>query len=490
MIELSDSIWSRTCAIKQHPRLTNNIETDICVVGAGMAGILTAYRLQQAGARVTVIDASATGGGQTKNTTAKVSSHHGLIYTKLLSTLGCEAAKKYFTANKMAISEYEKIIGRLQIECDWKRLPSCIYSTGSPSAIEKEAEALHSIGVKANVTDATELPFPVSSAVVLDGQAQFHPLKFLDKLSDELDIYEHTRATDISENTVITENGKIKAQYIVIASHFPFVNMPGYYFMRLHQDRSYVIALKNTFNPQCIYLGTDDGLSIRGYNDMILLGGSSHRTGENSDGGKYDLLRQKAEHFWPESREIASWSAQDCITLDGIPYIGRFSHDAKNVFVATGFGKWGMTGSMISSMAISDMINGVKNGWSDIFSPERSIKITGAKNLVDGGIHAVKGIAREVFSGPQEKLGELEPGRGGIVEYNAEKAGVYKDLSGKIYAVSLKCPHMGCQLTWNQDEKSWDCPCHGSRFDYTGKLIDEPAAHPLKSLNTTEQRTC
>lgn len=265
----------------------------------------------------------------------------------------------------------------------------------------------------------------------------------------------------------------------MVATHFPFINTPGYYFMRMHQERSYVAALENAPRLDGIYYGIDrNGLSFRNSGNYLLLGGGNHRTGENPSGGKYSRLETAAKHYYPHSRIAFRWSAQDCMPLDGVPYIGQFSSSLPDVYVATGFQKWGMSSAMISAMIISEMIAGGDNPY-EIFSPQRFKVSASAKALMNETGHSVKGLSKNVLRFPDKAAEEISRGHGGIVEYKGKKVGVYKDEDGKVFAVSNKCPHLGCQLEWNPDEKSWDCPCHGSRFDYKGRLIDNPAMRSL-----------
>ena len=263
------------------------------------------------------------------------------------------------------------------------------------------------------------------------------------------------------------------------------MNAPGYYFMKMHQERSYVIAIEDAEDVEGMYIDEEKGgYSFRNYNGLLLLGGVSHRTGENEEGGNYEQLRKVAKDFYPNGKEKYHWSAQDCMTLDGIPYIGRYSNSTDNIYVATGFNKWGMTSSMVAAMIISDLILEKENNFSDIFSPHRFDLSLSINNIANDLIETSKNFIAEKIYIPKSKIDEIEKGHGGIVEYNNEKVGVYKDNEGKVFIVSTKCTHLGCQLQWNADELTWDCPCHGSRFDYKGRVIDTPA---IKSLKNEEQ---
>lgn len=476
-----ESVWEKTITIPQYNCLTSDLKTEAAVIGGGMAGILTAYFLQQQGVSVAVIEADRIASGQTKHTTAKVTSQHGLIYYKLIHQVGEEQAKQYAQANEAAIKEYKQLIEKEKIDCEWMETLAYLYSTQEEESLKKEERAARKLGIDAEFTVQTSLSFSVQSALKFYGQAQFHPLKFLSFLASKLTIYEQTRVLEVKEDKLITNRGVISAKHIIFATHYPFINVPGYYFMRMHQERSYVLALEKIKPLDGMYFGIDkDGLSFRSLpTDILLLGGGNHRTGENKEGGKYQSLLKAKETYYKKAKEIARWSAQDCMTLDNIPYIGRFSEQKPDWYVATGFEKWGMTSSMVSARIISNLILNQSAENAEVFSPQRVNAAASAKRFLEEGAHAVTGLTKRVFSLPSTQTSELPNGHGGIVEYNGEKLGVYKDKEGKIYTVSICCPHLGCQLEWNPDELSWDCPCHGSRFDYYGNLIDNPAQEGL-----------
>lgn len=470
------SIWTRKIEIRKRETFRGERKTDVVVIGAGMAGVLTAYLLSQREAEVILLEGNRIGSGQTGNTTAKITVQHGLIYDKLINQFGEERAKQYAQANQRALSEYARLIEAKGIDCHFERKPAYVYTTGDTEPLIAEMTAAERLGISAAFVKETELPFPVEGAVRFENQAQFHPLEFLEAISESLTIYEKTMVQGIEGDKVITEGGVIEADAVVMTTHFPFINTPGYYFMRMHQERSCVLALKGVKPLSGMYIGADDeSFSFRSYEDMLLLGGEGYRTGENSAGGRYEKLKKAAKEWYPESTEEAWWSAQDCMTLDGVPYIGRFSDSTPNLYVATGFQKWGMSSSMASAQILTDLILTGKSDVSDVFSPQRFNLSASAKNMVADGIQSVKGLGKGFFAGAEKQIEELSKGRGGIVEYEGERVGVYKNEEGETFIVSNHCPHLGCQLEWNPDELSWDCPCHGSRFDYRGNLLDNPA---------------
>ena len=481
-----ESIWSKTAEIREHPALSGDLTADVAVIGGGLCGILTAYRLKEHGVKAVVLEADRIGSGQTRGTTAKITSQHGILYEKLIREFGTEAARQYADANGWAISEFFQISEKNSISCELERMPACVYSLSAEDLplLSNEAEAARSLGIDAQLITKTELPFPVAGSVQFSGQAQFHPLRFLGALADELTVYEHTAVRHAEGHLLHTDRGDVSAEQVVFATHFPFVNLPGYYFARMHQSRSYLLALEHAPKLDGMYLGIgEEGFTFRSSGKYLLMGGGDHRTGENREGGKYDLLRRKAAEWFPGSTEAAHWSAQDCMPLDGVPYIGPFSPSAPGWFVATGFGKWGMTTSMVASRILADQILGKKNPWEEVFSPQRFTPAASVKALFTEGGQAIKGLSKELFAPPRAELDALPKGHGGIVECEGKKVGVYKDEVGEIFLVSTRCPHLGCQLEWNPDEKSWDCPCHGSRFDYRGHLIDNPAQCNLEGAD-------
>ena len=470
------SIWDESCKFDKREELKGDIKTDILIVGAGITGILIGYFLKQNGREVVLIDKSEIASGNTRNTTAKITSQHDLIYDTLIKEFGEEKARQYADANELAIRKYKQIIEERKIDCDFKEVPAYIYSLNEVDKIIKEVEAAKKLGIEAEFIEKIDIPLDVKGAIKFNNQAQFNPLKFLKDISKELVIYENTRAIKIEESLVSTDKGNIEANHIVIATHYPIMNAPGYYFMKMHQERSCVIALENAECIKGMYIDYEkQGYSFRSYKGLLLLGGISQRTGENENGGSYDELRKFAKDIYPNSKEKYHWSAQDCITIDGIPYIGRYSNSTPNIYVATGFNKWGMTSAMVSAMIISDFILGNENKFSEIFSPKRFDLSLSINNIANDLVETAKNFIAQKIYIPSSEIEHIKNGHAGIVEYNGEKVGVYKNKDGKEFIVSTKCAHLGCQLHWNADELTWDCPCHGSRFDYKGKLIEGPA---------------
>lgn len=475
-VNFMESIWQKTTQIGARPALEEDISAETVIIGGGLAGILTAHFLTQAGYDTVVLEAGRIGSGQTGRTTAKITAQHGLRYTELMERFGEETARAYAAANLQAVTQYRRLIDSLSIPCDFAEAPAYLYASEAPEQLENEAHTYQVLGLDGGLVQTNELPFPTAAALRLNGQAQFHPLKFLKHLAAPLRIYEHTRVSAVQDGVVTTGQGAVHAKNIIFACHFPFINHPGYYFMRMHQERSYCIAVQGVSAVEGMYLGVDgDQLSFRQAGGCVLLGGGGHRTGENRKGGQFAMLEERARQFWPGCKITARWSAQDCIPMDGIPYIGRFSSDTPDWFVATGFQKWGMTSAMAAARILTAQVQGETPEFETLFSPQRFQPSASAGELFRNMAEAVRGVSRTAFGLPRAEADALPFGHGGIVSVHGEKLGVYKAPNGEIFAIDPRCPHMGCQLEWNPDTLSWECPCHGSRFDYRGRLLDGPA---------------
>ena len=475
------SLWQQTCPIPRRDPLSGDSETEIAVIGGGLAGVLIADALQGAGHRVLVLEADRIGAGQTGRTTAKITAQHGLIYEKLIRALGRERAEQYAKINAQAVAAYGELIRRRNIDCDFEAQSS--YVCGSdPVALRAEAEAAASLGLPAEYTEEIPRPIPALAAVRFADQAQFHPLAFLLALAEELDIREKTRVADVEDHVLITNLGRVRAEKIVFACHYPFLNFPGLYFARMHQERSYVLALKNADAPAGMWVSAEKGgYSLRTWGDTVLLGGGGHRTGQNSHGGRYDELRQLAARWFPGSVETAHWSAQDCMTPDGAPYIGVYSPSRPHWFVATGFRKWGMTSAMVSAIILRELAAGRDHPAAAAFDPGRFNAATALGVAAETG-HAAAGLVKGLFPAPRIGEDRPGPGEGAVVRTVGGKACAARDTDGGVNAVGHRCTHLGCQLTWNADEGTWDCPCHGSRFHADGRLLTGPAQTPLHKV--------
>ena len=427
---MKKSVWSEEVKLPKFDKLKGEVSTDVLVIGGGLCGILCAYFLQESGVDYVLVEGRRIASGITKNTTAKITSQHGLIYSKLINDVGRENARKYLEANQNALREYERLCE--SIECDFEKRSAYTYSLNDRQKIIDELETVKSLGFKADFAEKTELPFDIAGAICFPNQAQFNPLEFISEISKGLNIYENTFVREITPHTAITEDGKINAKKIVVTTHFPFINKHGSYFLKLYQHRSYVSAYENVPKLRGMYVDEDKkGMSFRTYGNLLLVGGGGHRTGKQ--GGNWNEIDEFVSKNFPLARLKYRWAAQDCMSLDNVPYIGKYSKNTEDMYVATGFNKWGFTSAMVAATILSDMILGNENEYVDVFSPQRSIL---KPQLVINGIEATMNL--------------LTP-------------------------TSRRCPHLGCALKWNKAEHTWDCPCHGSRFEEYGRLIDNPA---------------
>ena len=433
-----ESLWEQAWERPNFSAQDGDLNTDVLIIGGGMAGVLCAYELHCAGVPYVLVEAETICSGITKNTTAKITSQHGLIYDKLISRFGIERAEQYLSANEAALQTYRELCRN--IDCGFEEKAAYTYSLDDRSKIERELKALEKLGFPAEFVDKLPLPFRVAGAVRFPNQAQFHPLQFVSGIAKALHIYEHTRVRELIGTTAVTNHGRIRAKKIIVTTHFPFLNKHGSYFLKLYQRRSYVIALEHAANVDGMYIDeAEDGLSFRNYGDLLLIGGGGHRTGKQ--GGAWKDLRDFAGRYYPNAAEKYHWATQDCMSLDGAPYVGQLSPSAPDLYVAAGFQKWGLTGSMTAAMVLADLVRDRENPYGQVFSPSRSI------------LH------------PQLAVNALE------------------SAAGLLTLTRPRCPHMGCALKYNPQEHTWDCPCHGSRFDQTGDLLDNPANRDCKPLH-------
>jgi len=430
-----DSIWDNGVQMPQFSPLDGDTHTDVLVIGGGLAGLLCAWNLARAGLDCTLIEQGRIMGGVSGRTTAKLTAQHGLVYGKLLKRFGPEKAKLYWQANEDALAAYRTLAE--EADFDFEPQNNYIYSTDGTEKLEAEMAAYQMLGIPARWEDSLELPFPVTGALCYKNQAQFHPLKLAAHVAKGLKIYENTKALAFMGNRVQTSGGTVTAEKIIVATHFPLLNKHGAYFLKLYQQRSYVIALENAPQVDGMYLDCgDNGLSVRNAGPWLLLGGGGHRTGKRGRG--WDLPEKAAQWYYPGAKTVARWATQDCMTLDEMPYIGRYSKATPDLYVVTGFQKWGMSTAMAAAMILTDQIRGVENPYTALFDPSRSIL---HKQLLYNGVETTVNLLRPT---------------------------------------TPRCPHLGCALHWNKAERSWDCSCHGSRFDERGRVLNNPATDDMK----------
>lgn len=423
-------LWTDGVTPPTGRQLRGEVRTDVCVIGGGMAGVLCAAELSARGIDNVLVEARQIGGGITRGTTAVLSAQHDLLYMQLAKTYGKERALQYLHLNLDALQKFRRMAER--IDCDLETRPSVMYSATGQDRLRKEAAFLSERGFPAVYTTDPGLPFPTADAVIYPEMAQFHPLRFLYGVAQGLCLYTDSMVTRLDGTTALTEHGKIIAKKVIVATHFPFINRRGLYFLKQYQKRSYIIAYENAPDLHCtVDNAGKEGFYFRNYKNLLLIGGGDHRTGKK--GGGYRAVEEFARQYFPDAREAYRWSNQDCMSLDGIPYIGRYSPAMPDVYTATGFNHWGMTTSMAAATILCDMIEGKESPDAAVFAPQRSM------------------LHRQLFC----NLGAT------VVDF--------------AIPTVRRCPHLGCALRYNAAEHSWDCPCHGSRFDRDGGLIDNPA---------------
>lgn len=505
-MEKNNSFWLNSFGIEHFPKLNENINTDVCVIGGGLTGITTAYYLSKQGYKVTLIEKSTLLSKTSGHTTAKITSQHGIFYKYLLDSQGENFARKYLKANENAKENIKNIIKSENISCDFEKKNSYVFTENSNniSKIKDEVLTVNKLGiVKSKFVNKidTNLNLNEKGAIEFENQAQFNPLKYANGLINIIKqnnglIYENTEFQDyekLDNSFKIETNTKfnITSKYLVLATRYPIINFPGYYFLKMYQEISYVIAVKPRikFKVNGMYINDENpkiSIKTAKYNgeNILLFAGYNNKTGENIDlTSKYKSLKEKAKQICGEFETLYEWNTEDCISLDKIPYIGDFSKFTNNIFIATGFDKWGITTSNIAANIICDKINKNINEYEDIFKATRLEAIKNNDELKNMIKQSFKSLVIDKFSTTDEVIDNIPNDEGKIVMFGNKKVGIYKDKNGNVYAVNPVCTHLGCELTWNNLNKTWDCPCHGSRFEYTGKNIYGPAIKNLENYN-------
>lgn len=425
-------LWTKEADLPHYAALDGDKTTDVLIIGGGIAGVLCALMLDREGADYILVEGKNIGGGITKGTTAVISAQHDILYSDMINKFGKEKAKLYLEANLEAVEKYREL--SREIPCDFEDKPALMFSLDDKKLIEDEVQAVRSLGFEAQYKTSTTLPFKVAAAEVFPHMAQFHPLKFLGGAAKGLKIYENTFVERVKDNVAYTRKGNIKANKIIVTTHFPFINSHGIYFIKLYQKRSFVIAVENAPQIGCTVIDSaEDGIYLRNYGDLLIIGGGDRRPGKKGSG--FAVVRDFIKRYYPDAIERYAWANQDCMSLDDVPYIGPYCPTLPNVYVASGFNEWGISSSMAAAGILTDMVSGKENRFAPVFSPSRSI------------------VSGQLFT----NMGET--------------------VAGLAYPSAKRCTHMGCSLRWNEEERSWDCPCHGSRFDENGRIIDNPAKH-------------
>ena len=488
--ETNPSLWvSDTLGAPRYGPLGRDHKVDVAVVGAGITGLTLARLLTAQGADVAIVDAGPVGAGVTGYTTAKVTSLHSLIYAALARSFGSEAAAVYATANEAAIRKIADLVAADGIDCQLEPAPAFTYTRDADQveAIEGEVAAALAAGLPASFTTETELPYDVLGAIRVEDQAQFHPRRFCLGLAEGIvgdggSVYERTRALELDGRTLVTDRSRLTADAVVVTTHIPFLDAGGY-FSRMEPKRSYAVAARvRGDRPRGMYFSVDQpSRSIRSTTEgWLVLGGEGHKVGHDDDTTRrYAALEAWAAEQFDIGPIEHRWSAQDYVSADRLPFVGRIpGHDG--AFVATGFGKWGMTNGVAAAMILSDLVQGRDNPWAATFDSTRVALKQEVKEVVTATVDVAKRfVGDRLASVRSPEADELAPGTGGIVTLDGDTVAAFRDDDGTLHALSPTCTHLGCRVSFNSAERSWDCPCHGSRFDVDGQVIQGPATKDL-----------
>jgi glycine/D-amino acid oxidase-like deaminating enzyme/nitrite reductase/ring-hydroxylating ferredoxin subunit len=498
--EVPESYWRESIEIPRFDALKEDIKVDVAVVGGGITGIISAYLLINEGLSVALVEADRLLNGTTGHTTAKISAQHGLMYDELIKHMGKTHARLYYEVNDLAIDFIERCAESMGIDCEFKREDAFIYATTDKYArdLEKEYKAYKTLGISGELTDNIPFNINVKNVLSMKNQAQFHPLKFLVPLLKAFvdkggKVYENTVAVDVEKGhipTVITREGnRVTCQRVLACSHFPFYEWQGLYFTRMYVERAYVLAAKVEKDyPGGMYLSAENPTrSLRSVNidgeEMVLIVGENHKTGQGIDTQKhYENLYDFGENVLGIKEVKYKWSAQDLYTLDKVPYIGEITAGYPDVLVATGYKKWGMTTSVVAAHIMRDILLKRDNKYRHVFSPSRFYADPSLKQFLTLNGDVAKHLIKGKFDIPERSLESLSGGEGAVVLFNGRRAGAFKNEDGELHIVDTTCTHMGCELEWNSGDRTWDCPCHGSRFSFKGEVMEGPAEKPLERL--------
>jgi len=492
-----ESVWLDTAETPPYDPLDGDRHVDTAVVGAGIVGVTTAYELAEAGQSVALLERDRILRGVTGHTTAKLTAQHGLVYDYLRETFGRERARQYAAANQWAIDDVARRVDELDVDCAFERVPSYVY-TRTPddrNAYRAEADTAASLGLPARYTETLPEAFGAAAAVRFDDQARFHPRRYLRALVEAVadsggDVFEDTAVTDVDPGRpckLETNRGTVTADDAVLATHFP-VHDHALYFARLSPKQSYVLAVRLAEEPPegLFYRPGDRYFSVRpnptGDDTSVLVGGQNHRTGHGGETGRhYRRLETQARNHFDVAAVTHRWATQDYVSVDRVPFVGRHSPHRKHVYVATGFGGWGLTNGTAGARLLADLVLDRENDWRTVYRPTRRPVTASLGPLLDHGKHAAKHAVidrLESASAPEDV--SLARDDAAVVRTDDGPVAVYRDESGSVHAVSAVCTHQGCHVTWNDAERTWDCPCHGSRFDYEGHVVDTPAVDDLR----------
>lgn len=498
----NESYWHKTAFYKNlNTKNISGKKYDVLIVGAGLTGLNTAFLLMNKGLKVAVVDSSKVGYGVSGFSSAKITLQHGLIYDYLIRNYGLNYATNYYKANHDGINFYKSLIRNLNIPCDFQEDKSIIYSKYKDKIYEfkSEAEAYDRIGLKYNIIDEYDLEFPIKCGLEIEHQYKFNPLKYLYYLAEYIgkngiDIFENTKVINISvfnkPYKIYTDKGEAIADNVIIATHFPFKKILGMFYLKQYQEKSYIIACKTAVNKiNGMFLGIDkDAISIRfqksGKDNILLIGGQNHKVGDSRRYiNAYRYLEDYLIKYFSKYEILSKWSTQDCMSNDRIPFIGSINKFNSNIYVATGYSKWGMTSSAAAAIILSNTIlNSNKIEYYDsIFTPYRHLNLnaTTITNVAKSSYNTFSGYAKRFLINSMD-IKNLKNESATIVSHNTNNIGVYLDNLDKYHCIKPYCTHLGCSLSFNDEDKTWECKCHGSRYNIYGEVIEGPANKNLK----------
>jgi glycine/D-amino acid oxidase-like deaminating enzyme/nitrite reductase/ring-hydroxylating ferredoxin subunit len=497
---MSQSHWTQSAPAPRRAVLDTDIRADVVVAGAGMAGVSTAWELTRLGLSVVLLDAGQLGGGVTGHSTAKLTVLHTLIHSHLRDAFGPEAARLYAASQADAVEHVVATAAELGIECEIERRPAYVYAAGPDhdDAIAAEADAAREAGVAARFEPDPGLPFATGAGVRVDDQVQFHPRRYLLGLADDLvrhggRIFERTRVTGLREGhpaMLTTSSGHtVTAADVVLATHYPIFDR-SLAFTRLKPQREAVIAAPVDADraPYGMYLTPDEGTrSVRGAplpdgRRLLVVAGEKFTPGEPGVVARFGRLAAWARERFGVTEITHHWATQDNWTTDRMPYVGPFHPATGHVFVATGFCGWGLSGGAMAGRLLADQIRGEKVEWSDLYDPRRVHPVTEAGAFARANLSSARHFVADRLHAARDTEGvaAIEPGGGAVVRLQGRPCAVHRDDDGALHAVSAVCTHLGCLVAYNDAERTWDCPCHGSRFGLGGAILHGPATTPLE----------
>jgi glycine/D-amino acid oxidase-like deaminating enzyme/nitrite reductase/ring-hydroxylating ferredoxin subunit len=490
-VSSTSSLWLAEAADVTYPALTF-VDIDVAVIGGGIAGLTVALRLKRAGARVAVLEARRVGSGVTGCTSAKVTALQSTMLSAIRSRHDQETAAVYAAASAAGVEDVAALAAEEAIDCDLERRAAVTYAAGPDEleSVEQEFEVARASRLPVRWDDGDAgLPYPVSGAVWLEGQLQFHPVKYVRGLAAAVDgdgshVFETTRVEALDAgrpHTLRTSHGDLRAEQVVVATHYPIFDR-GLFFSRLEAKRSYCIATRvDTPPPQTMAISAGStSRSLRAAGDVVIVGGEGHCAGASGvHAARHAPLEAFAAEHWPGAQTVARWGAQDPVPYDRLPMIGPLVPRSTSLWVATGWQKWGLTGATFAARILTERVLGRDHEWGPRFSPTRLS--LGSSHVVAklGAKFAGHMAVDRVTPAEVDSADEIPRGEARVLRDGLGKTGAYRDDDGELHGVSLRCTHLGCLLRFNGAERSWDCPCHGSRFDVDGGVLEGPAVDPL-----------